>query len=187
MTGRVYGTAGGSLVGTPSWAANAGAARNGAAGERRTAAVLDRVARSSGVAVLHDLRLPAGKYLANIDHVVVSGSHLLVLDSKQWQPGTYWTLAGRTFRGWHRFAPADKQTMAMIGDRLARHLGASARLAAPVVVVWPSRAGALRLWAARMPGARLVAADRLGPLVERFAHHGAPDEHLVARLAALLN
>lgn len=189
MTGRVYGTAGGSLTGSPSWVSDAGAARNGAAGERRTAAVLARVAAQTGVTVLHDLNVPAKGYTANIDHVVVSGRKVLVVDSKQWRPGFYWTAGGRTRRGVEAFLPADKQTMGMIFDRLGRYLGGQASLAVPLVVVWPSRAdGDVSVWAARMRGARLVPAGRLEPAVRRFARAGAAgDPAVVARLAALLN
>lgn len=186
--GQVYGVAGKSLEGTPVWAANEGAARNGAAGERRTAAVLGRVAARTGITALHDLNVPGHRYKANIDHVLVSGRNVLVIDSKQWQPAFYWTARGHTRAGMRAFPYADKATMGMIFDRLGHYLGSPAHLLRPVVAVWPSRPGTVTVWAARMPGARLVPASDLERVVNRFARTGKPaDPRIVGRLADLLN
>ena len=37
-------------------------------------------------AVLHDLRIPIPGFKANIDHAVVSGRSVLLIDSKMWKP-----------------------------------------------------------------------------------------------------
>ena len=55
--------------------------RRGAAGERRTARLLDRLTRD-GYVVFHDLALPGS--LANVDHLVIGPSGVFVIDSKQW-------------------------------------------------------------------------------------------------------
>jgi hypothetical protein len=55
--------------------------RRGAAGERQTARLLDRLHRD-GYQVLHDLAMPGSP--ANLDHLVVGPSGLFVIDSKQW-------------------------------------------------------------------------------------------------------
>ena len=80
------GRPGGSLVGA-TWAANAAAAKVGRAAELKTALVLDGLAaRPGGPTVLHDLGIPIPNISANIDHVVVSGRRVLVIDSKGWRP-----------------------------------------------------------------------------------------------------
>ena len=52
----------------------------GAAGERRVAEVLAKVER---IEVLHD-RLAPGRGAANIDHIVVSGAGVFVIDAKKY-------------------------------------------------------------------------------------------------------
>jgi Nuclease-related domain len=64
----------------PSEQATAG--RRGAAGERRTARLLDRLTRDDFV-VFHDLAVP-GKTNANIDHLVIGLTGVFIIDSKQW-------------------------------------------------------------------------------------------------------
>jgi hypothetical protein len=58
--------------------------RRGAAGERRTARLLDPLERH-GWAVLHDLAVPGSP--ANIDHLVIGPGGVFVIDSKQY-PGS---------------------------------------------------------------------------------------------------
>jgi Nuclease-related domain len=55
--------------------------RRGGAGERRTARLLDRLARDCYV-VFHDLAVPGSP--ANVDHLVIGPSGVFVIDSKQW-------------------------------------------------------------------------------------------------------
>jgi hypothetical protein len=55
--------------------------RRGAAGERRTAHLLDRLTRD-GYVVFHDLAVPNSP--ANVDHLVMGSSGVFVIDSKQW-------------------------------------------------------------------------------------------------------
>lgn len=61
------------------------------------------------VAVLHDLSNPLPGYKANIDHVIVRGREVVIVDSKQWAGGRYWTLFGVTRRGWARVSHADSK------------------------------------------------------------------------------
>jgi hypothetical protein len=56
--------------------------RQGAEGERRTAAVLAAL-QSHGWIVLHDLHWPGRPY-ANIDHVAIGPTGVFVIDSKNW-------------------------------------------------------------------------------------------------------
>lgn len=53
----------------------------GAVGEERVGALLDRVT-SPGIRVLHDRRIPGTR--ANIDHLVVTGGGVWVIDSKRY-------------------------------------------------------------------------------------------------------
>lgn len=166
---RLVGVAGAGLE-NASWAANADVARVGQAGERRTAAVLAALTSGryaeTGPSVLHDLRIPIALRdggAPNIDHVVVSGRDVWLLDSKVWKPGRYWTLRGHTRRGFERIAWADKQTMVMARQAIAGRLYASgvlARVHRPILVVWSSSsAGAPRLAWYRPKGARAVSGE----------------------------
>lgn len=136
----------------------------GRAGELATADVLGRMlARHPEVVVLHSLRLPGPKAHADIDHVVVSGRKVWLIDSKMWKPGIYWSFAGRHYRGLHEAPHAGKRTMPWAAKTVRAYLGPSAQVQVPIIVVWPSsRAGTLRLWAWRPTGA-------VGMTGQRFA------------------
>lgn len=184
----VIGVAGGGLeVANAGWAANADVARIGRAGELRTAEILDPLARRSGGAtVLHDLTIPGSR--ANIDHVVVSGRRVTLIDSKVWKPAFYWTVFGRTFRGAQRFAHADKDTMVMASDRVAKALadaGVRAAMGRPLTVVWSSsRAATVRTTLLSVPGSRALRGERLAARAARVAAKPA-DPAVVAVLAGM--
>lgn len=187
----------GQVIGTPAWslsqgratfARNATVAQRGAEAERRTASVLDVLARRpGGPTVLHDLRIP-GLGGANVDHVLVSGNRVLLIDTKEWAPGFYWTWRGRTRRGREPVPHVDKQTMAAARDRLARHLAATGALVLePLVWVWPSslreptRTGLLRV-----PGARVMTMDRASSHVRRRNLSRTADPRVVSTLQPLV-
>ena len=144
---NVIGIPGRGLV-DASWAANKEVAEIGRRGELFTAAVLDRLARPDGPTVLHDLLLSdASGVRVNVDHVVVSGRRVVVLDSKCWQPGRYWTALGHTRRGLKPVPHADRRGgAAALRDLEHCLLGCRARVVGPLYVVWPSaKASADRL------------------------------------------
>ncbi|HLH46918.1 MAG TPA: NERD domain-containing protein [Acidimicrobiales bacterium] len=117
------------------------AAAVGSAGERRTAEVLAQAyGRDPYTWVFHNLAVP-GWVRGNIDHVVVRGSTVVVLDTKCWAPGRYVTVLGRTWRNWRRFAAADRLQLGAMAQALAGRLGVAVH---PLVVIWPSHPGALR-------------------------------------------
>ncbi|WP_198928447.1 nuclease-related domain-containing protein [Tersicoccus sp. Bi-70] len=60
----------------------------GVAGERYTAELLKFFATIPGVAVFHSLRFPGSRH-ADIDHAVLFGTNLLLIDSKMYRPGDY--------------------------------------------------------------------------------------------------
>lgn len=198
---RILGVPGGGLD-DATWARNAEVARIGKSGEVRTAQVLDKFARpDNGVTVLHDLAIPIPGFTANIDHAVVSGSRVHLIDAKVWKPARYWTLGQKTRRGWERFEPAEKKTMAMAQDALTRYLfkaGVGAAFATPVLVIWPSSTRRpLKTGLLKVPGAVAMSGDRFTRYAEQqFAAgralgigggKGKPaDQSVVAALVPLL-
>lgn len=153
--GQVIGTAGASLKGAgDSWAANADVARVGRGGELRTGELLNALAAElGGPTVFHDLQVPGSK--ANLDHVVVSGRHVTVVDTKVWKPGTYWSMFGRTRRGRERFpyGDPDKVSLAWMAERLGPALPGKAQVRRPVLLVWASNdRGAVNSRLLRAPG-----------------------------------
>lgn len=187
--GEVIGTAGGGLN-DAAWAKSAGHARSGQLAELATGKVLDDFAGRHPVAVLHDLDLPLRGYTANIDHLVVSGAGLLLVDSKSWAPGFVWSLGGRGYRGLRPFAAATKRTLPMAVDALTAYLVAR-NVAVPamsaLLVVWPSRRdGGLSLWALRPPGAVVVTGQRFAANPGRSMGTRAPDPVLVSALTPLV-
>lgn len=174
--GVVYGTPGGSLTG------HAEADRIGAAGEQRVAGHLNRLASKYPVAVLHDLDIPGSA--ANIDHAVVYGDRVLILDSKVWKPARYRSRGTRAYRGGPAFPLsllirgercdfAVKHTMEMASDRLAAHLAQEnvrCFLDTPLLVVCPSntaRARELNLRGLRVPGAGVLPEEKAVARIER--------------------
>jgi hypothetical protein len=77
--------------------------RRGAAGERRTARLLDRLTRD-GYVVFHDLAMPGSP--ANVDHLVIGPTGVFVIDSKQWTGRVHQSLDGSA---WHNHAPLARQ------------------------------------------------------------------------------
>lgn len=189
--GQVLGRPGGGLD-TATWAKNDAVARVGKSGEVRTAAILDALAaKPGGPTVLHDLRIPIPGFTANIDHVVVSGHTVYLLDAKVWKPGFYWTARGRTRRGLSRFPPAEKKTMPMaqraVTGYLERHR-VVAEIAHPLLVVWPSSGRSpMHLWAMVSPGAGVVTGARFAAKAHRFVGAKPADPAVVAILAQLVN
>jgi len=187
---KVVGTAGGGLQGAPSWAANAAVARHGQRGEQKTAQVLERTCRGhNGATVMHDLAIPIPGFSANIDHVVVSGRRVLLIDAKAWGPGFYWTHGGVTRRGLRPFKPGDKKTVEMAHQHIERFLAngwVTADFVTPLVVVWPT-SGRVSLRFARFPGARLITGAQLARAVRQSVGNDPADADLVSALTRLVN
>ena len=93
--------------------------QRGAAGEQRTARLLDRLGRD-GYVVFHDLAMPHSP--ANLDHLVVGPSGVFVIDSKQWSGQVHQSSDGLI---WHNHYRLDG-TLATIrwqAETLGRLLG----------------------------------------------------------------
>jgi len=185
----IIGSPAGSLLdaSAASWAGDAAAA--GARGELRTAEVLATFAARGGPTVIHDLNVPIVGNSGNIDHVVVSGRDVWLIDSKLWMPGTYWTWHGVTRRGRSVFPPADKRFMgfaaAAIGQYLVR-LKVPAKVRTPLIVVWPSRqTGRMTLWFYWPQDARALPGSALATTGRRLFSGAAADPRIVSALAAL--
>jgi hypothetical protein len=183
---RQVGTAGGSLTtkSDTSWATNAAVVAQGHAGEVKTGHALDK-GLPDGVTILHDITIPGSR--ANIDHAVVSGTTITLIDAKQWAAGFYWTAGGKTRRGLARFEPAEKKTMVDGAKRIGNHLaraGVAHEFNESVVVVWSN--GPASLWAASFPGARLINGATLRKRARRLCGSQPADAELVAALAQLV-
>jgi Nuclease-related domain len=76
--------------------------RRGAAGEQRTARLLECLTRD-GFVVFHDLAIPGSP--ANVDHLVIGPSGVFVIDSKQWSGSLQQGADGLV---WHNHYPLDR-------------------------------------------------------------------------------
>lgn len=191
IPGTVIGRPGGSLV-DASWAKNAAVADIGRGGEQRTAAVLTDLARvPGGPTVLHDLRIPIPGFSANIDHVVVAGSRVTIIDSKVWRHGVYWTLSGRTRRGLAVVDFADKKTLPTAHAALRRHLDARMTrdtvFGPNILAVWPSGDGSLSTFAYRPQDAIVVHGKALRRRLPRLTGATPADPVIVQILSQLVN
>lgn len=148
---NIYGTPAGTL------AANSGQrfttadrAKAGRRGELACAEMLEKVfSADPGVHVFHDVTIPS--YQANVDHVLVRGDRVVLLDAKQWKSGFYWTIAGRSFRGTERIEWADKHTLpaaVRLFSELFAERGVDATVV-PALVLFPSGQQPLRTFAYR--------------------------------------
>nr|WP_246381976.1 DnaJ domain-containing protein [Prauserella isguenensis] len=109
--------------------------------ERRTADLLDRyLTRLPGARIFHGLAWP-GSVFADIDHAVLCGRRLVLVESKRWLPGHYSTGADDVLqRNGRRFGGG--------GSRLAEALDVFDELLPGVdvrgaLVLYPSRAGTI--------------------------------------------
>jgi hypothetical protein len=125
--------------------------QRGAAGERHTARLLDRLGRD-GYLSFHDLALPDSP--ANLDHLVVGPSGVFIIDSKQWSGQIY---QGRDGLIWHNHYRLDRllATVRWQALTLGRLLGVPV---APLVCVHSAvvQGGGLRA-----QGVAIVPATRL--------------------------
>ncbi|MHB8318087.1 MAG: nuclease-related domain-containing protein [Acidimicrobiales bacterium] len=167
-----------------------GRATIGQMGEIRTARVLSVLCQGNGPTVLHDLRIPLHGVSANIDHIVVSGKRVTIIDSKSWQPGWIWTFAGVTRRGLKRFPPGDKQTLAMARNAVSALLlrsGLDYEMGRSLVVVWSSNdSKRMKLRLFSPIGATAITSHRFSLGMKRLLGTSAADPRIVTALTRLL-
>lgn len=106
---RVFGAPGG--VGGAVDKFGSQAVNAGVAGERSTAALLDLLLRIPGVTIYHGLKFP-GSDTADVDHAVVHGRRVFLIDSKQYRSGEYRWLTKHD--GWSPVADNGWQTRAEV-------------------------------------------------------------------------
>jgi hypothetical protein len=128
--------------------------RRGAAGERRTAQLLDPLERH-GWAVLHDLAIPGSR--ANIDHLVIGPGGVFVVDSKHYRGRLQLDPTGRLWHGRYPLAPV-LRAVDYEADQAARVLVDPDVVVVPIVAVH----GAQVPWGKLVTqGVPVVAARRL--------------------------
>jgi hypothetical protein len=145
--------------------------RRGAAGERRTARLLNPLERR-GWAVLHDLAVPGSR--ANIDHLVIGPGGVFVIDSKHYRGHLQLDGSGRL---WHGRYPLDSTLGAVDfeADQAAQVLVVPDVVVAPIVAVHGAQVpwgkvvtnGVPVVAARRLPGMLRALPTVLGP--ERVA------------------
>jgi hypothetical protein len=111
--------------------ADAMAWRRRAAGERRTARLLEPLERH-GWAVLHDLAVPGSR--ANLDHLVIGPGGVFAIDSKQYRGRLQLDAVGKLWHGRHPFAPALRAT-SWEADQAAQVLPDPGMAVVPIVAV----------------------------------------------------
>jgi hypothetical protein len=105
--------------------------RRGAAGERRTARLLEPLERH-GWAVLHDLAVPGSR--ANLDHLVIGPGGVFAIDSKQYRGRLQLDPTGRLWHGPYPLAPA-LRAASWEADQAAQVLPDPGMAVVPIVAV----------------------------------------------------
>jgi Nuclease-related domain len=140
---------------------DASAWRRGAAGERRTARLLDPLARH-GWAVLHDLAVPGSQ--ANLDHLVIGPGGVFGIDSKQYRGRLQLDPTGRLWHGRYPLAPAVRAA-SWEADQAAQVLPDPGMAVLPVVAVH----GAQVPWGkVVIDGVQVVSARRLPRMLRQL-------------------
>jgi len=153
----------------------ASAWRRGAAGERRTARLLDPLERQ-GWAVLHDLAVPGSR--AILDHLAIGPGGVFVIDSKQYRGRLQLDLSGRLWHGRHPLAPT-LRTVSFEADQAAQVLPDPGVVVLPVVAVH----GAQVPWGkVVVEGVPVIAARRLPSMLRSLPAVLGPE-----RVAAVAN
>jgi hypothetical protein len=114
---------------------DASAWRRGAAGERRTARLLDPL-QQEGWEVLHDLALPGSR--ANLDHLVIGPAGVFVIDSKQYRGRLQLDPSGRPWHGRYPLTPA-LRAVSLEADQAAQVLTDPDVVVVPVMAVHGTR------------------------------------------------
>jgi hypothetical protein len=142
--------------------------RRGAAGERRTARLLDPLERH-GWAVLHDLALPGSR--ANLDHLVIGPGGVFVIDSKHYRGRLQLDGSGRLWHGRYPLAPT-LRAVDFEADRAAQVLIDPGVVVVPIVAVH----GAQVPWGKVVTqGVPVVAAKRLPSMLRQLPAVQGPE------------
>jgi hypothetical protein len=135
--------------------------RRGAAGERRTARLLEPLERQ-GWAVLHDLAVPGSR--ANLDHLVIGPGGVFVVDSKRYRGRLKLDPTGRLWHGRYPLAPT-LRAVSFEADQAAQVLPDPGVAVLPVVAVH----GAQVPWGKVVTdGVPVLTAQRLPSMLRRL-------------------
>lgn len=178
----------------------------GAAGEKLTAEILNGF--TDRAAIFHDLLVPHDRLTLNIDHAVLTGNRLLLIDSKLWKPGRHWSIGPWYFRGTERRDPPS-QAVAIAHDTFSDTMRTLATVETPLVVLWSGAQANSRRTVNQhgqtlgvamhpertarpfihynYPGAHTITGNQLHARVNRFITRRAPDPVIVQGLIGLLN
>jgi hypothetical protein len=148
--------------------------RRGAAGERRTAQLLDPLERHGWV-ILHDLAIPHSQ--ANIDHLVIGPGGVFVIDSKQYRGRLQLDPTGGLWHGRYPLAPT-LQAVSFEADEAAVVLPDPGMAVVPIVAVHGARVPWGKVVVAGVP---VVPARRLPSMLRALPAVLGPDR--VADLA----
>lgn len=178
----IYGRAGAGLT-NATWAANDTVARIGQRGEIRTAELLAPFGKHT--AIIHDVRVPISGWKANIDHVVVSGKTVYLIDTKSWKAGWYWSIGGTNMRGLKKAPASVAKSPDYSVKAFQKFLGPGVDVRPVILAVWPSsRNGSLKLINPSVLNCKVVHAPSIiGRLKLRRAKPG--DAATVTRLKSL--
>jgi hypothetical protein len=93
---------------------------------------------------------PSDRYKANVDHLVIAGKTVIVLDTKVWTPSWYMSAFGKVWvlrpksivseqsKRFDRFEPGEKRTVPMLVSMMRDYFGYNV-IVNGTLVVWPSR------------------------------------------------
>jgi hypothetical protein len=157
--GLAASTAGWALRFRPS--PDARAWRQGAAGERRTARLLDPLERH-GWAILHDLAVPSSQ--ANLDHLAIGPGGVFVIDSKQYSGRLQLDSSGRLWHGRYPLAPT-LRAVSFEADQAAQVLPDPGVAVVPIVAVHGAQVPWGKVVTAGVP---VVAARRLPSMLRQL-------------------
>jgi hypothetical protein len=149
--------------------------RRGAAGERRTARLLDPLERH-GWAVLHDLAVPRSR--ANLDHLAIGPGGVFMIDSKHYRGRLRLDPSGRLWHGRYPLATT-LRAVEFEADQAAQILPDPGVVVVPIVAVH----GAQVPWGKVVTqGVPVVSARRLPSMLRALPAVLGPE-----RVAALVN
>ena len=125
-------------------------ARVGAAGEKVLARMLN--AHAEHAEIFHDLRVPGSR--VNVDHAVLAGNKLLLIDTKVWKSGTYWGGGKFLFSNFFRHQKTTR-AVEMAHEAWTKKLAPlGVQVLTPTVVVLTGSQKNAATKAARRPGAK---------------------------------
>jgi len=180
----------------------------GETGERRTADLLRIIQQERHpdrrFVVIHDVMLPSDRYKANIDHIVIAGKNVLIIDSKVWSPGFYATVAGHTYvlhskktrnsynKAFARFEAGDHKTLpltlSVLNSWAANNGLYPVTFMDPIMLVWPPEGKqnpSLRFYSPQ-GSAKAVSPEKARIRLANTIPNHAPDPILLRSFLSLL-